>query len=250
MNIQSIQLSSNPQSTLTAYSLDTTKRMKNISIRPAVLILPGGGYYYTSDREAEPVAMAYLSEGYHAFILRYSVGEDKGFEDSFRDAEEALAYIRNHASESGVDPERIAVVGFSAGGHLAASLGTMGTNRPRALILGYPCILSTLEDVLAFPVPSLEEKVDGNTPPSFLFSTFEDQIVPVEHTVEFIRALTRAGVPFESHIFQHGVHGLSLGKPLSSAGQRSMVDEDFSQWFQLSISWLHRLMGDFPLDRE
>ena len=230
----------NGKSILTSYLLNNSPEFKNITTRPAVLIFPGGGYHFVSDREAEPVAMSFLAEGYNAFVLRYSVGEGEEFSSAFREAEEAIALIYQNANEWNVDKDKIAVIGFSAGGHLAASLATMGNIRPDALILGYPCILSSIEEVLAFPIPSVEAEVDASTPQTFLFSTFEDELVPVEHTLQFMQALNDYQIPFESHIFQHGKHGLSLAKSHLSAGIEENVNEDVAKWFDLSVNWLKK----------
>jgi acetyl esterase/lipase len=234
--------------TLTAYLLDRSMEMPNAQVRPAVLVFPGGGYYGCSEREAEPIAMAFLAEGYHAFILRYSVGENATFPRPLNDAEGALELIRATARDWDVDPEKIAVCGFSAGGHLAAALGTMGRIRPNALILAYPCILDSLSSILATPIPSLEQKVDGQTPPTFLFATAADQTVPVENSLQFAIALDQAGVPFELHIFQNGAHGLALAKPVTSSGQRIMVDADAAKWVGLCVAWLENLFKPFPSD--
>ena len=92
--------------------------------RPAVVIFPGGGYDYTSDREAEPVANAYLAAGYSAFVVRYAVGVDAKHPHPLLDAAAALALVRARAEEFHIDPQKVAVCGFSAGGHLAAHIGT------------------------------------------------------------------------------------------------------------------------------
>ncbi|MBD7971216.1 alpha/beta hydrolase [Paenibacillus gallinarum] len=248
MRFENISLNNKKEVVLSAYLLDNSAEFNNVNARPAVLVFPGGGYYSTSDREAEPVAMAYLAEGFNAFVLRYSTGEGSEFKAALKDAEEAIALIREKAELWGTDANKIAVVGFSAGGHLAAALGTMGGTKPNALVLGYPCILDSIN--LAFPIPSLDRKVDSSTPPTFLFSTFEDGVVPVEHTLRFMQALNEQNIAFESHIFQKGVHGLSVAKPLSSSGVKSFVDKDFAQWFGLSVSWLHKVLGDFQADKE
>jgi acetyl esterase/lipase len=234
--------------TLTTYLLDASDEMPNVRIRPAVLIFPGGGYSRCSDREAEPVAMAFLAEGYHAFVLRYSVGESAAFPKSLSDAEEALELLRAKSADWGVEPGKIAVCGFSAGGHLAAALGTMGRVRPNALILGYPCILESMSETLAFPVPSLEQKVDPQTPPTFLFATANDARVPVKNSLAFAVALDLAGTPFELHVFQDGAHGLSLAKAHTSSGLRQMVNPEFAAWIDLCHAWLIKLFGGFPSD--
>lgn len=240
----------NENVTLTAYLLEQSKEMPNVHIRPAILILPGGGYRMCSEREAEPVAMAFLAEGYQAFVLRYSVDRNAEFPKPLNDGEEALELIRKNSGEWGIDPEKVAVCGFSAGGHLAAALGTMGRVRPNALILGYPCILATMSRISPFPVPGVDEAVDATTPPAFIFHTYEDTLVPVSNALAFAAAMDRAKVPFEMHIFRNGTHGLSLAKPVTSSGLRSMVDSDAARWFELCTAWIKNVFGEFPSDHE
>lgn len=121
MTVEKLELKSNPGATLTAYLLDTSKEMPNMADRPAVLVIPGGGYYMCSDREAEPIAMAFAVHGYNTFVLRYTVGEGKDFKMPLADAEEALTLIRERAEEWHVIKDKIAAIGFSAGAHLAGS---------------------------------------------------------------------------------------------------------------------------------
>ncbi len=250
MKTGTLFLTDDPNVTLTCYLHEPSGELANIHARPAVLVLPGGGYQACSDREAEPVALAYMAEGYQAFILRYTVGERSIFPRPLQDAEAALEMIAARADEWLVDKSKIAVIGFSAGGHLAASLGVMGRLKPAALILAYPCILESIGKILANPIPGLDDKVDVSTPPAFLFATQEDALVPVENTLAFAAALDRVGVAFELHIFQRGEHGLSLAKPLTSSGFRKMVDPIAAKWFPMSIDWLHGLWGDFSADSE
>lgn len=250
MNIQTIQIGSNPQATLTAYLHEPSEELSNIGRRPAVLVFPGGGYRVCSEREAEPVALSYVAEGYHAFILRYSVGGGDVFQRALQDAEEAMGTIVANAGFWLVDTEKIAGAGLSAGGHLAAALGTMGKRRPAALILGYACILSDISAILAGEVPGLDTLVDKKTPPAFLFSTAADEVVPVQNTLAFAGAMAKAGRPFEAHIFQEGRHGLSVAKPLSSAGVRYMVDERVAAWLPMSVDWLKLQFGEFDHGRE
>jgi acetyl esterase/lipase len=249
MKTETIHLQTNENVTLTTYLLDASEEMPNTKVRPAVLIFPGGGYRMCSDREAEPVAMAFLAQGYHAFVLRYSLNENAAFPKPLNDAEAALELIRRNAGEWGVTPDKIAVCGFSAGGHLAAALGTMGRIRPNALILGYPCILDSISDILPTPVPSLEKKVDAQTPPVFIFSTANDVVVPVDNSLQFAAALDRARIPFELHIFQDGTHGLSLARPHTSGGFKTMSNPQVAAWMELCIVWLENLFGGFPADR-
>lgn len=250
MKTEVIQLKTDEKVTLSTYLLDPSDEMANAKVRPAVMIFPGGGYRILSDREAEPIAMMFLSQGYHAFVLRYSIRENATFPKPLRDAEEALELVRTHAVEWYIDPDRIAVCGFSAGGHLAAALGTMGRIRPNALILGYPAILERTSSNVTSGVPSLEKQVDKNTPPSFIFSTANDSLVPVENSLKFAAALDLAKVPFELHIFQDGTHGLSLAKPHTSNGISKLVNPAMATWMELCLSWLEKLFGAFPMDQE
>ncbi|MDR1669781.1 MAG: alpha/beta hydrolase [Oscillospiraceae bacterium] len=236
--------------TLTRYLHDDSPELANASTRPAILVLPGGGYRVCSDREAEPVALAYLAEGFNTFVLRYTVGEAAIFPKPLTDAEKALETIFERAEEWRVDKARVAAIGFSAGGHLAAMLGVSGRVRPRALILGYPCILESMGSILQHPVPGAEKAVDAKTPPAFLFVTCEDGLVPVNNSLSFAAALDKAKVPFELHVFQKGVHGLSLAKPLTSGGVKNLVSPAAARWFGMSVDWLHGLWGDFPADAE
>ena len=248
MQTMTLNPTADPAVTLTCYLHGQSPEMPNTNLRPAVLVLPGGGYQSCSDREAEPVALAYMAEGYNTFVLRYTVGGGADFPRPLQDAEAAMDSILAHAAEWHTDTERIAVIGFSAGGHLAAALGTMGRVRPAALVLCYPCILDSMAAVLGRDIPSLEKHVDAQTPPAFLFATSADELVPVQNTLAFAGALAEQGIPFETHIYRQGRHGLSLAKPLTCSGYSSMTDARAAGWFPLSMDWLHGLWGDFPAE--
>jgi len=232
--------------TLSGYILDSSREMKNANKRPAILVFPGGGYMMCSDREAEPVALAYTAAGYNAFILRYTVGTKTAVPNALRDAENALEYIIQNAEEFCVDTEKIAAIGFSAGGHLAASLGTLGRVKPAALMLGYACILPEMGKLLDMEMPDLCAAVDKTTPPAFIFSTCKDGLVPIENSLAFANALCREKVDFEVHIFQEGTHGLSLSTTHTSGGSATMTDPNFADWLRLSLNWLKVRWGDFP----
>ena len=240
MLTEKINLGENPGVTLTTYILDSSPEMPNMLRRPAVLVIPGGAYKMCSDREAEPIAMAFAAQGYNAFVLRYSVGADKSFETSLRDAETALGMIYDRAEEWNVIKDKVAVIGFSAGGHLAAALSTMGSVRPAACLLGYPCILEEISEILAFPVPGLDKKVDGKTPPTFIFASSQDKTVPIINSVKYAAALAEHKVPFEMHIFERGWHGFSLCTPHVCAAPESVEENKHaSQWFRLCVDWLN-----------
>lgn len=239
MKTDIINLTSNPNVTLTTYLLDSSYEMPHTLKRPAVLLLPGGGYRAHSFAESEPVAMAFLAEGYNVFILRYSINENAEFPNPLRDAEEALELIHENAEKWGIDKSKIIVCGFSAGGHLAAALGTMGRIRPNALILIYPVILENNDKILPYPIPGVDKMIDEKTPPTFIVSTFQDKLVPVENTIRFIDKLYSKGIPFESHIFQVGPHGFSLAKPVTAGYFKNFNNPLLPKWFELCINWLN-----------
>ncbi|MBQ7541328.1 MAG: alpha/beta hydrolase [Clostridia bacterium] len=229
---------------LTAYILEPSKEMPNMTHRPSVLVIPGGAYRFCSDREAEPIAMAFLTQGYSAFVLRYSVQDAGMWPNPLRDAENAMRLIRSRADEWDLDPQRIAAIGFSAGGHLTAALGTIGAERPNALILGYPCILDEMECIEAFRAPTLDGYVTAETPPTFIFAASDDGCVPIRHSLRFAEALDAAGVPFQLHIFDRGGHGFSLATHVVAPdpAQRALYRED-SRWVPMCTDWLNRIFG-------
>lgn len=234
---------------LAAYLHSVETELASAARRPAVLVCPGGGYAMCSAREAEPIALAYMAEGFQAFVLHYTVGRGQpGVADkALQDAEAALELLRSREAEWNILPGQIAAVGFSAGGHLAAALGTMGRVKPDAMVLGYPSLSKHMLEQLDCDGTGLMDKVTGETPPSFLFHTRTDKLVPVSNSLEFAAALDAADIPFELHIFREGGHGLSLAKALTANGLEKMTNPAVAQWFGLSVAWLRATLGDFPV---
>lgn len=255
---------------LETYFLDARPRLKHSHIRPLVLICPGGGYRMVSEREAEPVAMAFAAKGFHTAVLTYPVAPVR-FPQALYALGEAMAWIRAHAEENHIDPQKIAVSGYSAGGHLAASLGVFWKEaflteaigckpeelRPNALILGYPVITSgefahrpsferllgeAPEEALLEKV-SLEKQVTADVPPTFLWHTYTDELVPVENSLLFANALHKAGVPMELHIYSTGVHGLSLANKVTEGAEIARLCPDCEGWIELACAWLRRETG-------
>ena len=234
--------------------------------RPAVVVCPGGGYRICSEREADPVAMGFLAQGFNAFVLHYSLGEKADYPRPLTDLCGALKLIRENAESWGVIKDQIAICGFSAGGHLAASLGVHWNddyikekasclseeNKPNALILGYPVISTSwmensgsLNRIIgkndkdwAYKELNLHTCVNSDTPPTFLFHTFRDQSVPVADSLKFAGALEQNNIPFELHIYPNGPHGLSLS---TADVCEDGGDKDVAGWFMLSVNWLRRL---------
>lgn len=249
---------------LTLYLLDAVS-VEPEKKRPLVIVVPGGGYWRRSDREKEPVAMKFLGMGCHAAVLDYSVAPHR-FPVSLRELALSVAVIREHAGEWQVDQDAILVCGFSAGGHLACSLGTFWNReltcgaiqktpeqiRPNGLILCYPVItsgefchrnsmnklLGEVREKELESLVSLEEQVTADMPPVFLWHTLTDENVLVENSLLLTLAMRRAGVNFELHIYPAGGHGLSLANRETSGRQESLLEPCCQSWISLVQSWI------------
>jgi acetyl esterase/lipase len=236
----------------------------------AVIILPGGAYtHLAGDLEGREVADWFTARGFRAFILSYRLASS-GYllPVPLIDARRAIQTIRGRAQDYHIDPNRIVVIGFSAGGHLAALSGTLfvpgdpnaddpiarASSRPDYLVLGYPWIGAISPDTSHLSYCKVANVMDQcealrktyspdllvtkDTPPTFIYHTFTDQTVPVEQPLRFYDALVKAGVPSELHIFANGPHGTGLGKG----------DEALDQWPNLLENWL-RAQGLLTVDK-
>ena len=248
---------------LETYILDTL-RVNPKRKRPAVIICPGGGYENLSDREGEPIAIRMNAAGFHAFVLKYSV-KPAVFPQALLELSKAVCLIRDHAKEWDVDSGKVIVCGFSAGGHLACSLGTFWHEkwiskaigrgnkefRPNGLILGYPVITAgdfAHEDSLwnlsggvkkLWKKLSLEEQVTEYMPRVFLWHTYEDNLVPVENSLLLANALKKQGISLEMHIYPHGPHGLALAdRETGMADGTGGVELHCQNWLSSATEWI------------
>ncbi len=250
MKTEVITLNKERNVTLTAL-LQDVRGEYGFAERPAMLVIPGGAYVMCSDREAEPIALCYAQAGYQVFVLRYTVGEGCVWPLPLEDYEAAMALILKNAEAWHVAKDKIAVVGFSAGGHLAACAATMAEHRPAAAVLVYPVILPeahVLPTVMRDgnpPLPKPNEQADDKTCPCFFASACDDRTVPIRNTLVMTQALDEQGIPFESHIYSAGGHGFSLAVPHIFRGSACGRTKD---WVQDSIGWLNEQLGTLTQD--
>ena len=239
MKAKEISLDESRNVTMTAYIQEADGEF-GFSKRPAMVVIPGGGYAMCSDREADPVAMAYLKAGYQAFVLRYTCTPKGKWPLPLEDYEQAMALIEEHADEWHLDKSRIAVVGFSAGGHLAACAATVAEHKPAAAVLVYPAILKDICDLCQPGMPYPHEHVTADTCPCFLVAARDDRTVDISNTLRMELALTEKGVAFESHIYSYGGHGFSTGEDWINTNS---VCPRLPRWVPDSIEWLGEVMG-------
>lgn len=255
---------------LYTYFLDSSIEMRPDEKRPVILMCPGGGYEMTSDREAEPMAMQFLAMGYHVAVLRYSVCPVR-YPAALLQVAESVLYLKEHADEYHIDPEKIVVQGCSAGGHLAANYGIawnspfltklMGMeNDPErlcvaGLLLCYPVITSgekaheeSFRNLLGEQYEekkeelSLENQVTPDTPPTFLWHTATDETVPVENSLYFFQACLQQGVSAELHIYPVGGHGLSLANEETCRANGIGVQKECQSWIGLAQTWVEEIL--------
>lgn len=226
---------------------------------PAVLVLPGGAYAGRAPHEGEPIARFYNRCGFHAFVVNYRVSPNR-YPAPLADVQRAIRMVRSRSVEWGIDPSRVFVCGFSAGGHLAASAAVLEedvsaigdalddvNHRPNGAILCYPVISGMDEHrhVTSHQMllgerfeamreeMSLQNRVNENTVPCFIWHTASDGVVPVVHSLSLADSLAKHHVPYEMHIFPVGYHGLGLAtdKPEFPGVCR---------WGEWSAEWIRR----------
>ena len=231
--------------------------------RPCILICPGGGYCFCSEREAEPIALKFLAYGYNAFIITYSV-KDYRFPTQLREVAAAMEMIYANSREWNCDTEKIAIAGFSAGGHLAAHYSNFynceevrkvfpESKRVNASVLCYPVICSdkgiahegSFEALVGhYPLTaeegerfSCEKTVSADTPPAFIWHTAKDDCVPVMNSLLYAQSLAKYGIDFSLHVFPYGGHGLSTADHTTCDN----IDEKNSlcaSWIDEAAKWL------------
>jgi acetyl esterase/lipase len=235
--------------------------------RKPLLVIPGGGYgSVCSDREGEPIAMAFMPYGYNTFVLHYTVGRKKPFPCQLIEAAKAIKHIKDNAEEYNIDPDELFVVGFSAGGHLAASTGVLwkneeiyksvdmpyGYNKPKGVILAYPVVspkfknhITSFRNLWCTDTPTdeqlqaaaIEEHVDCDSAPAFIMHTTNDQTVDVGNALVLANAYATAKIPFELHIYPDGPHGMALANSITDCNDPKYNDPAIAEWVRHAVVW-------------
>lgn len=249
---------------LDCYIADPTRKFT----RKAILVIPGGGYgCVCSDREGEPIALAFMPYGYNAFVLHYSVARSKVFPAQLIEASAAMKHIRDNAEEYGIDPARVFATGFSAGGHLCASLGVLwhkkevydaipmdeGYNRPTGIMPVYPVIsgidggrhLGSFKNLFGTDTPteeqlisaSIDMQVDERAVPAFIVHTSNDELVGVNNSLLLAQAYARLGKKFELHIYPDAPHGAALGNKITAQGHAGWDNPEIAKWVAQAAAW-------------
>ena len=254
----------NSDSKLVTYCPDNFEEFSTGRKRKAILIIPGGGYEFTSQREAEPIALAFLGHDIAAFVLEYTIGEfefPKPIDETFA----AILYIRQNAEKYHVDTNKISLMGFSAGGHLAASTTMLMEDnyfsklldckqeelKINGLLLGYPVITmdpnfthagtarcrthGNKEMIEKF---SIEKHVTNKFPKTFIFLTSEDNAVPPENSLRFASELVKHHIPVELHMYPEGGHGLALGNEITNWHKEDKVYKDVETWIYHALEFV------------
>ena len=236
--------------------------------RPTVLVLPGGAYAMCSDREGEPVAEDFLVQGFNTAVLIYCAEAKQKHPQQLCAVAAALDLMAKHADEWLIDPDKIALCGFSAGGHLAAfyanayarpEVKALIDSRPvAATVLGYPVITAdaththhdsirnllgqlpeTAEETVRY---SCDKLVTEQTPPAFIWSTATDAAVPIQNSLLYATACADHHVPFELHVFPDGFHGLATADQRANPLYSPTVQKT-RHWVSLAGAWLHDILG-------
>ncbi|HAG70387.1 MAG TPA: hypothetical protein DCL38_10525 [Lachnospiraceae bacterium] len=245
--------------------MDASEELK-VKDRPLVLVCPGGGYTFTSDREADAVAVQFNAMGFHSAVLRYSVAPAE-YPEALLELGRSILHLRRNAKKWHIDKDRIILLGFSAGGHLVCSyccfweedfvakeLGAEKEElKPNGMMLGYPVITSgefahkdSIDNLLGKRASdmelrekmSLEKQISKSVPRTFVWHTFGDKTVPVQNTLMLVDALVKNEIPVECHIFEKGDHGLSMADWYTVDKDGFGIEKGCQSWIRLAGNWL------------
>jgi len=234
----------------------------------AIIVVPGGGYSFVSKREADPVAIEFLRQNFVTITLEYST--HRAYPYPQFELACAFDYVRRHADELFVDKDKISAIGFSAGGHLVGSYGylyqmkeflNLGFDedmiKPNCLILSYPVILMNekahqeTKEIITGNSPylldllSIDKHIDSNYPPTFIWTTVEDDIVPYENSVVMAEKLKEKNIEHEFFLYPYLHHGLSVVNPLNYSSQEleNKYYQEVSLWFSKCVEFIKKVLS-------
>ncbi|GAY73389.1 alpha/beta hydrolase [Lentilactobacillus kosonis] len=237
MKIETVALDDQKISLLDIYQSNTDEKL------PGLVIIGGGSYNPIRERDSERVAVTFATQAFQTFVVKYPVGENRSYEGAKQAIAAAFNYVTAHADELQVDVDKLGIIGFSAGGQLAAAYANDHETLANYAILGYPVIKPTLDERMGVKTEDIVTLVSSTTPPTFIFGAVQDELTPfTEHILPYTNALADHHVPFELHEFASGNHGMGLGNKYTGVVNGDRVDEHFSKWFELAIDWLKQII--------
>lgn len=225
-----------PFSSLDIYHSNSDRQL------PGLVILPGGSYNRVSERDSERVAITFTSHAMQTFVVRYPVVEHKDYQDAKQTVSQAFDYLVQHAQELDLAVDKLGIIGFSAGGQLAAAYSNLPATKARFTALGYPVITTALDQHMGVTTEDVSQLVSSTTPPTFIWGSNKDQLTPfTDHVLPYVQALDNKHVPFELHQFATGGHGMALANPYTAIVNRQRQDSHMALWLPLILDWLHQL---------
>ena len=230
----------------------TTFIHEDDEIRQAVMVFPGGAYKYCAPGEGKPVAEEFYEAGFNTFVLEYSctdglfgspkASEQEVFDAALEDAMSAFYYLQSNKDEFKLFEDKITIIGFSAGAHLALSSVIVGQIRPLCILLGYPPVTDEIMCPMGMRQLNLLNQIPEDMPPVFIFLNQADSLVPASESLKLALRLSEKHLPFEMHCYVTGDHGLSLGTSKSGT-----VNVDYATWFERALRFIKNIQSPYPL---
>lgn len=238
MDIKNITLDQAKGSSLDIYQSNTDVKL------PGIVVIGGGSYKKLKERDTERVAITFATQAFQAYIVNYPVEEKKNYADAKAAIEQSFDYIVKHADDLQVDTTELGIIGFSAGGQLAADYGNEKDTKAKFVMLGYPVIKPTLDEKMGIKSLDVSKTVTPNTPPTFMWGSINDGLTPfLDHVHVYAEALAKNQVPFEVHEFGTGNHGIALANKWTAIVNRDRSDKHMANWFELGIEWFNEVVA-------
>ena len=235
MEVRTVKLNQ-PYSSLDIYHSNTDQPL------PGIVILPGGSYNRIMERDSERVALTFATHAWQTFVVRYPVVEHKSYQEAKLAVHQAFEYIVKHADELNVDVNRLGIIGFSAGGQIAAAYSNEKLTHAKFVALGYPVIQPLIDKRMGVTTENVAKLVNIKTPPTFMWGSAKDELTPfVDHLQVYADALIKHDIPYELHEFGTGGHGIALANKYTSVVNNDRLDTHMGKWLPLFLEWLTEL---------